>query len=124
MLKDILTVKLGAPGGSAAAPNPAPEAVADGSTSTVAPDGDTVETAEVVAVGLLDESVATASSSAVDTMPTIPMATGEEWPNRPWLPKSTLLRWSKPIATHCRDHGVATVEKQESISCIQLHHVQ
>ena len=47
-------------------------------------------------------------------MQTLPMAVGGEYPPRPWLPKSSLRRWTKP-RLHCRDHRVDTVEPQESI---------
>lgn len=79
------------------------------------PSGTSAEAeAEAVAAVLLEQPTAEPSSSMVDTMQTIPMTTGEEWPPRPWLPKSSLLRWSKP-ASHCCGQPVGIgVENQES----------
>ena len=143
MLKDVLTVKLGLPS-SSSSPSPAAAAPANPDTTdvekSVADSGTTPATpatpaaemdpesapseaasgtsaeadAEVVAAVLLEHPIAEPSSSAVDTMQTIPMPTGEEWPPRPWLPKSSLLRWSKP-ASHCSGQPVGVgVENQES----------
>ena len=105
-LKDILTVKCTPPETAPA------ETESEAPAVDTAGDGAAEGSGEVQDVETTDESGR--SGSTDDTMQTLPMAVGEEYPPRPWLPKSSLRRWTKP-RLHCRDHRVDTVEPQESI---------
>lgn len=111
-LKDILNIKCPRVPSPPANPGNEPD-------SEAAPEPHDAEGAESIAAELLDhprsepsEHVDAMETLELSTGETVPMATGEEWPHRPWLPKTTLLRWSTP-ALHRNGPPIVAVENQE-----------
>lgn len=116
-LKDILNIKC--PRDPAPPANPGPEPADSEAAPVPADTPETSTNAESIAVELLDqhrsepsEHVDAMETLEMPTEETVPMATGEEWPHRPWLPKTTLLRWSTP-ALHRNGPPTVAVENQE-----------